>query len=216
MKQNNPNHLIEFIKKNKSQLLNIYIAVNFLIFAVRKLYTDFSDGTMDFTLVSFTIQSTALIIYILIRKQHKIIDSNYFHQLIALTAFFSGMVFILLPQTGGENEKLASNIIIFISNVLGVLTIINLGKSFGILIAVREVKTGGLYSIVRHPMYGTDILLRIGFVISHFTWMSVLLMIISISCYLYRAILEERLLSTQDEYKQYMKKVKYRLIPYIF
>jgi protein-S-isoprenylcysteine O-methyltransferase Ste14 len=208
--------LIDFLKKNKSTLLNIYIAINFLIFAVWKLYFSFKEGTLDFTLVSYTMQSTVLIFYVLIRKQHKLIDNNYFHQFIALAAFFSGILFIWQPQTGGDTENMISNIIIFTSNILGIFTIINLGKSFGILIAIREIKTKGLYSYVRHPMYGTDILLRIGFTVSHFTLFTVLLVVISILCYLYRAILEEKYLSSQDEYKLYVKKVKIRFIPYIF
>ena len=102
------------------------------------------------------------------------------------------------------------------SNTLGAITLLNLGRSFGILIAYREVKSGGLYSIVRHPMYGTDILLRIGFVISHFSWLTIFILVASSGCYVYRAILEERFLSKQPDYAEYMKKVKYRFIPYIF
>ncbi len=211
-----PDKLTAFLKKNGSLIMNIYIAVNFLLFAAFKLYTSMRQGTVDFTLASYTIQTTVLIIFILIRRQHKRIDDNALHQFIALTAFFSGVIFVWLPETGGETEKMISNIIIFTSNILGVFTIINLGRSFGIMIAVREVKTTGLYSFVRHPMYGTDILLRIGFAVSHFNWLSIVLLALSIGCYLYRAVLEERFLSEQEDYRQYMKKVRYRFIPLIF
>ena len=65
-------------------------------------------------------------------------------------------------------------------------------------------------------MYGTDILLRIGYIVSHFTTFSIVVFIISTSCYVYRALSEEKFLSTQSNYGEYMKKVKYRFIPLIF
>ena len=213
---NSNNKLIVFLREHKSLLLNIYISINFLIFAVWNIYSSLKEASFDFTLISYTIQTTFLIVFVLIRKQHKLIDKNYLHQFIALAAFFSGILFIWLPQTGGDTEKLISNIIIFISNILGVITIINLGRSFGILIAMREIKTNGLYSFVRHPMYGTDILLRIGFIVNHFTPVSVILIVVSILCYLYRAILEEKYLSKEEDYKLYMNKVRYRFIPFVF
>lgn len=213
---NSNNKLIVFLKHNKPLILNIYISINFLIFAAWKIYSSLKDGSFDFTLISFTVQTTFLIVFVLIRKQHKMLDKNYFHQVIALTAFFSGIIFIWLPNTGGKTEALISNITIFISNILGVFTVINLGRSFGILIAFREVKTNGLYSFVRHPMYGTDILLRFGFIVSHFTPLSIILIVISILCYYYRAILEEKYLSKLEDYRSYMSKVRYRFIPFVF
>ena len=94
--------------------------------------------------------------------------------------------------------------------------LLNLGRSFGILIAYREVKSRGLYGIIRHPMYATDILLRIGFTINHCTPFTVIAFIASTGCYVYRAILEERFLIQQPEYREYMHRVKYRFIPFVF
>jgi protein-S-isoprenylcysteine O-methyltransferase Ste14 len=100
--------------------------------------------------------------------------------------------------------------------VLGVVTLLNLGRSFGILIAFREVKSRGLYGIIRHPMYATDILLRMGFLINHFNLFILIVFIASTVCYVYRAILEERFLIYQPEYREYMHRVKYRFIPFVF
>jgi protein-S-isoprenylcysteine O-methyltransferase Ste14 len=119
------------------------------------------------------------------------------------------------PATGSLVAKQISQVVIFCANVLGVATLLNLGRSFGILIAFRELKSYGLYGRVRHPMYATDILLRIGFLINHFNLFTVLVFIISTGCYVYRAILEERFLIQQPEYREYMNRVRYRFIPFV-
>jgi protein-S-isoprenylcysteine O-methyltransferase Ste14 len=100
--------------------------------------------------------------------------------------------------------------------VLGAVCLLNLGRSFGILIALREVKTGGLYSVVRHPMYGTDILLRIGFLVSHLNWRTAAVFVLSTACYVYRAFLEERFLSQGAEYREYVRRVPYRFLPRVY
>ncbi len=206
----------EFIIRNKSMLLNIYLVLNLGGYAAWQTYNTWMEGKLDFVEISFAVQNVVMLIFILIRKQHKSIDKVVWHQIIALVAFFSGLLFIGQPSTGGETANTISKYIIFTSNVLGAVTLLNLGKSFGIMIALRRVRTGGLYSIVRHPMYGTDILLRIGFLVSHFTYLTVILFLLSTGCYVYRALLEEKFLKQNEDYSAYMKKVRYRFIPLVY
>lgn len=153
---------------------------------------------------------------VLLRKPHQGIDPSLPHQLVALVAFCSGALLIGQPATHHPFLTSISSLIIVCANVFGIMTLLNLGRSFGVLIAIREVKTGGLYSLIRHPMYGTDILLRLGFIISHFNALTAMIFVASTSCYVYRAILEEKFLSHNPAYRQYMAKVSYRFIPGIF
>jgi protein-S-isoprenylcysteine O-methyltransferase Ste14 len=205
-----------WIKTNWQLLLDIYLFLNFLGWSGWQVYKAIHQQKLDFVEVSFIFQNLILTTLILIRKPYKSIDKNIFNQAIASIAFFSGALFMGQPETTNKLFLNISTVVIFISNILGVLTLINLGRSFGILIAFRKLKTNGLYSIVRHPMYGTDILLRIGFIISHITVFSIIAFIVSTACYIYRAMLEEKFLSTQSNYGEYMKKVKYRFIPFVF
>jgi protein-S-isoprenylcysteine O-methyltransferase Ste14 len=208
--------LKEFIIKHRQLIFNIYLAINFTGWAGYNLYQSIVKGNLDYVEISFTAQTVLMIILILIRWEHRGIDKNILNQTVALIAFLSGAAFIGQPASGGPIAKTVSGIIVFIANVIGIITMLNLGRSFGIIIAVRKIKTAGLYSIVRHPMYGMDILLRIGFVISHLNWFTSLVFIISTALYVYRAILEERFLALQPEYQEYIKQVKYRFIPYVF
>ena len=99
---------------------------------------------------------------------------------------------------------------------LGILALVNLGRSCGVLIAFRKIQTRGLYSAVRHPMYLSDILFRVGFMLTHLNWLTSALFVVSSACYVYRAILEERFLAQQPEYREYMRDVKYRFVPFVY
>lgn len=173
-------------------------------------------GDLDFIELSFIAQNLVMAGVVFVRREHFMIDGNIKHQLVAVAAFFSGIAFIGQPRTGGVEIMHVSQSIIFAANILGILTLFNLGKSFGVLIACRGVKTDGFYRFVRHPMYASDLLLRVGFLISHLAPFTVLVYVLSTACYAYRAILEERFLADEPEYQAYMKTVRYRFIPYIF
>jgi protein-S-isoprenylcysteine O-methyltransferase Ste14 len=208
--------LISYIKTNYQFLINIYLFVNFLGYTVYQGYLLFKNGTFNFIEISFILQNIVLTSVVIIRTPHKTIDTNLFHQLIALCAFFSGAAFMGQTPTANATLTQISAIIILTSNIIGIITLLNLGRSFGILIARRQVKTKGAYSLIRHPMYFSDILLRIGFVLSHLNTFTIIAFILSSACYVYRALLEEKHLSKSKEYQLFMKKVRYRFIPFIF
>jgi protein-S-isoprenylcysteine O-methyltransferase Ste14 len=205
----------DFLKKHGQLFLNIYLFLSFAGWGIWQVYQYYLKGALGYVEVSFTIQSLLVAVIFLIRRPHQVIHKNLLHQAIAMIAFCSGAAFMGQPATGDPLAKHISQVTIFIANVLGVVTLLNLGRSFGILIAFRELKSHGLYGMVRHPMYATDILLRIGFLINHCTLFTVIAFIASTGCYVYRAILEERFLIQQPEYREYMEQVKYRFIPFV-
>jgi protein-S-isoprenylcysteine O-methyltransferase Ste14 len=81
----------------------------------------------------------------------------------------------------------------------------------------QKVISTGLYSIVRHPMYTGAFMLLLFTPLalgSYFGLFPVLILVVVI---IYRAIDEERELKQNlAGYREYCKKVKYRLIPFIF
>jgi protein-S-isoprenylcysteine O-methyltransferase Ste14 len=208
--------LKEFLKKHRSLILNVYLFLSFAGWGIWQTYQYHLKGTLGYVEISFTIQSLLVGVIILIRRPHQVFHTNLLHQAVAIIAFCSGAAFIGQPATGNPLAKHISQVVILCANVLGVASLLNLGRSFGILIAFREVKSRGLYGIIRHPMYATDILLRMGFLINHFNLFILIVFIASTVCYVYRAILEERFLIHQPEYRGYMERVKYRFIPFVF
>jgi len=207
---------IAYLRRNSQPLINIYLGINVVGWVGWQIYQAYRQGRLDYIEISFALQNLVMLVFILIRRTHRGIDRQWTHQAVAVIAFFSGLAF--MGQAASSNPVLLSYSrgVTMAANVLGILTLLNLGRSFGILIALRQVKSKGLYAIVRHPMYGTDILLRIGFIISHFNIFTVVVFVLSSGCYVYRALLEERFLSQDEAYRQYQQKVRWRFIPLFF
>ncbi|MCX7047351.1 MAG: hypothetical protein NTX50_17925 [Candidatus Sumerlaeota bacterium] len=205
-----------FLRRHGQTLFDIYLFFAFSVWAAWQTYQTWTEGRLNYVEIAFAVQNVVLVTLILIRRRHRAVDMNIARQAVALVAFCSGFFFMGQPATGGRMALAISDAVIFIANVLGLITLLNLGRNFGILIACRQVTTSGLYDVVRHPMYGTDILLRVGFMISHFGLVTVGLFLASTVCYVYRAMLEEKFLSQYPEYREYMTRVRYRFIPGVF
>ncbi|EHB49924.1 Isoprenylcysteine carboxyl methyltransferase [Mycolicibacterium rhodesiae JS60] len=75
----------------------------------------------------------------------------------------------------------------------------------------------GLYGIVRHPMYFGNTILMIGIVLALGSYWSLLLVPIGLLLMVARILDEEKLLNAElDGYRQYTRKVRYRLVPLIW
>ncbi len=81
----------------------------------------------------------------------------------------------------------------------------------------QKVIDTGLYGVVRHPMYLATILLFISVPLVLGSWISLLFFAFYPIVMVIRIRNEEQVLSEQLEgYREYMEKVKYRLIPYVW
>lgn len=83
--------------------------------------------------------------------------------------------------------------------------------------AGQKVVDTGLYGVVRHPMYTATILIFLSMPLVLASPLSFALMLIYIPLIIKRIKHEERLLKRELEgYSDYMQRVRYRLIPYIY
>lgn len=81
----------------------------------------------------------------------------------------------------------------------------------------QKVIDTGLYGIVRHPMYLATIILFLAMPLVLDSWISFVLMLLYPAVLVKRIIGEEKVLEEGlPGYKEYKKKVKYRLFPYIW
>lgn len=206
---------LPFLNKHRHLFVNVYLFLSIAAWVVWRLHKTWVAGNLGYVEIAFAVQNVVFLTVILIRRPHQSIDTNLFNQIIALVAFFSGLAFMGQPPTGGQIALTISEGITCCALVFSALCLATLGRSFGILIALRKVQTGGVYRLVRHPMYAGDILLRVGYIVSHFNWLTSILFVLSSACYIYRAFLEERFLRRTPEYQEYMRIVKYRFIPFV-
>ncbi|MGC9089743.1 MAG: methyltransferase family protein [Caldisericia bacterium] len=75
----------------------------------------------------------------------------------------------------------------------------------------------GLYSIIRHPIYLFSIIMTVGTMFVFPFWFNFICGFMMILLYIFKIDFEEKMLKQEiNGYIEYTKKVKYRLIPFIF
>jgi protein-S-isoprenylcysteine O-methyltransferase Ste14 len=81
----------------------------------------------------------------------------------------------------------------------------------------QKVVSTGLYSLVRHPMYAGGIVFFIAIPFAMGSFYSSLLSLILTALLIYRTYFEDKTLQKELKgYKDYAKKTKYKLIPYVW
>ncbi len=81
----------------------------------------------------------------------------------------------------------------------------------------QKVISTGLYSHVRHPMYMGGLLCFVGMALALASWWAFLVMILVLPALIWRLLDEETFLTRNlPGYEEYRKKVKYRLVPFIW
>jgi len=96
---------------------------------------------------------------------------------------------------------------------LSLVTLLTLGRLFGIRPAVRGLATNGPYRFVRHPMYLSYILADIGYNLQEWNFVTLLLVLVGWAALVYRIYAEERLLSQHSGWRGYAASVRSRLFP---
>ena len=147
-----------------------------------------------------------------------------------LVLLLSGLMFISSFVVAGLNFRFKwielPNIVIIISSILFIISYILYGEVLrenSYLLRTIKVEKNqklidtGLYSIVRHPMYLVTIILFLMIPLVLNSIISFFISLIYPIIIIIRINNEEKVLEKElKEYKEYKKKVKYRLIPYIW
>jgi protein-S-isoprenylcysteine O-methyltransferase Ste14 len=194
--------------------LDVYIFLNVAGYFIWQGWRIVAEDRVGFIEGVFAIHNAIICLCFLLRHPARAIQTSPARQAVAVGAFGSGALFMGPMTTTSPLLLELSWWTILVGTILGIVSLLQLGKSFGVLIAVREVRVRGLYGWVRHPMYLSDILLRLGYCFSHPSWPNAALFLASSACYVLRATLEERFLAgVEPAYADYMRRVPYRFIP---
>ena len=90
---------------------------------------------------------------------------------------------------------------------------IYMGRSFGLLPANRGIVLKGPFRIVRHPIYFGWLMLSIGYAMSFASERNFMLIVVTLPLMVWRINQEEVHLSADPQYRRYMDRVQYRLLP---
>jgi protein-S-isoprenylcysteine O-methyltransferase Ste14 len=92
----------------------------------------------------------------------------------------------------------------------------SLGRSFGLLPAVRAVRETGAYRLVRHPLYAAYTVGNLGYLASNPSLRNGVVVAASLGFQVLRIQNEERLLSGEASYRAYMRRTRWRLLPFVY
>jgi protein-S-isoprenylcysteine O-methyltransferase Ste14 len=116
----------------------------------------------------------------------------------------------------GAAFHIVSAVLLLIGNVLAVMILLRLGRSFSIMAEARRLVTDGPYAIVRHPLYLAELIATIGAFIQFASPPAALLVVAQLGFQVLRMRNEERvLLGSFPDYAAYKERTA-RLIPGIW
>lgn len=161
-----------------------------------------------------TFELGLVVFLILVRKPTRALNASPFSFALVLLHVFAPYYFV-----SGDPivAPVLAELMMGGGMLLVVVSLLSLGKSFGILPAYRSLQVQGPYQWVRHPIYLGHLIIYLAVVLANFTLNNVLaFMIVAMVAHL-RIVLEERVLGeTDSNYLTYKQQVRTRLVPTIY
>jgi protein-S-isoprenylcysteine O-methyltransferase Ste14 len=134
----------------------------------------------------------------------------------AAYAYPYAQVIYLRWSPGYVASPVAGLTLVTLAAGLSFVSLLAMGRLFGVRPALRGLVTSGPYRFVRHPMYLSYIVADIGYNLQEWNSVTLLLVLVGWASLVYRIQAEERLLSQYAEWPGYAVLVRYRLFPGIW
>ena len=160
----------------------------------------------DWYLLPLLIQAV-MASYLLVCRNESAAEARMTRRIIAW------MLMILPLMMDISQHNLLMEIISFLGISLSVWALGTMGKSFGIAPADRGLVDTGPYKWIRHPMYLGEALSYGAILIPNHTFFNACIFAVIVMGIILRIWFEEQVVSG---YGNYLKVVRYRLIPYIW
>lgn len=168
------------------------------------------SGQLSYLLFCLSETLTALIF--LVRTEPSSVSCAASDWLLAFAGTFAPL--LLAPA---ETALLpAASLLVSAGCVLQMAGLLALNRSLGMVPARRVLKTGGLYRVVRHPLYAAYLLTFSGYLLSNSSLRNALLFVATLILLQLRMVREERHLALHQDYRSYMEQVKYRILPFVY
>jgi protein-S-isoprenylcysteine O-methyltransferase Ste14 len=165
--------------------------------------------------VVFFAEQMWVVVAYLIRRPARTVSRRSVDWALAFGGTFGG---VLLRPVGAHPQwgVTAGLVLQLVGLVICVASFLALGRSFGFVAADRGLVRRGPYAVVRHPIYASYLFLQLGYVLQSISLRNALVVLFASGCNVGRAVVEDRLLATNDEYRAYRNQVRWRLIPRIW
>lgn len=151
--------------------------------------------------------------FYLCRKMPSVVSFRPVSWIIAFGGTFTPY---LLRPTDASVDSMVGDAVLYAGFLCQIIVVSNLNRSLGIVPAIREIKKKGFYRIVRHPLYLSYFIQILGFVICNLSLYNICIFLLHIALQINRTYQEEELLLKNEDYAEYAKQTKWRIIPFIY
>src|SRR5437762_4366623 len=173
--------------------------------------------TPTFTITDwiYVLQHLIVLGIVLTRRQPKVRDYSVASSIAVGIAYLYpyAQVIYLRWSPGHVASPAAGLILVTLAAGLSLVSLLTMGRLFGIRPALRGLVTSGPYRFIRHPIYLSYIIADVGYNLQEWNFPTLLLVLFGWASLVYRIHAEERVLSQHAEWPAYVVLVRYRLFP---
>lgn len=151
----------------------------------------------------------AILFFTVIRHDPVTSAPGLLPRLTAVGGTYAMMGLIALPSESiSRPMQIVSTLLVITGTILSIMCLRRLGRSFSIMASARELVTRGPYSIVRHPLYGAELISVIGVIMAHGSGLAIAVGGLWLALQYQRARFEEHVLRQAfPAYQQYAERV---------
>lgn len=161
---------------------------------------------------AFLVEQMWVVVAYLVRRPARMVSRRLDDWFLAFGGTFGGVLFrpVGAHPHWGVDTGLGFQLL---GLAFCVVAFLALGRSFGFAAADRGLVRRGPYAVVRHPIYASYVLLLSGYLLQSISVWNALVMLFVTSCNVGRALAEDRLLATSEQYDAYRAQVRWRFLP---
>jgi protein-S-isoprenylcysteine O-methyltransferase Ste14 len=199
--------------KTSDLLARATVGVLFTLLSINVLHDFMRTGRVTGLLL--LVSECLVIVLTVVRRPAQLVDRSLWAALVTTISLVGPP--LLLPSTAGG---LVPDVVTAAASVFGLALVVvgklTLGRSFGLVPANRGVVVRGPYALVRHPIYSGYLITHLAFLIAYPRWWNVIVVATADTALIARALIEERVLRGDVEYRAYCQRVGWHLVPGVF
>jgi len=190
---------------------NLGLATLFILFAIANAKSFLASPRLSV----FLIVATESIVAIFLITRRNADETQHTWQTWVTTTCGTFAPLLLRPIDATE-DLLPGEILQVIAFCMQIAALLYLNRSIGLLPAHRGVKSAGLYSWVRHPLYTAYVVTYLGYWINNQSLHNAVIAFAGTAFLVMRIYYEEALLNKYPDYRRYSKRIRWRLIPSVW
>ena len=190
---------------------NLLLATLFILFAIANGRSFLENPRLSVLLIVVT--ETIVAVLLVIRRDPD--ETEHSWQTWTTTTFGTIAPFLLRP-IDATADVLLGQMLQVAAFSMQIVALLYLNKSIGLLPAHRGIKSSGLYSWVRHPLYTAYVVTYLGYWINNQSWPNAVVIVAGTAFLVMRIHYEEALLFKYADYTRYAKRIRWRLIPSVW